>query len=286
MPQNENTESSIMTTTKTIQIYFVSDGTGITAEALGHSLLTQFENIRFETHTLPYINTNEKAHEVIEHIKKNAAANPIVFSTLVDEELRELFKAAPFITLDLFNAFIPQLESILSIKSSHKIGKTHSVNTLNYDNYMLRMNAVNYALSNDDGANIHDYNRADVILIGVSRCGKTPTCLYLALQFGIYTANYPLTEDELSLQKLPEFLRSLKSKLFGLSIDPVRLQQIRQERRPNSPYASLPQCQFEVRETETMFRNERIPSINTTTRSIEEIATEIMASCNLKRRLI
>lgn len=276
-----------MSITTVKNVYFVSDGTGITAEALGQSLLTQFEHIEFETQTLPNVNTVEKAHKMIETIKANNGHNkPIIFSTLVNDEIRQIFQAAPFIFLDLFSSFIPTLERELLVKSSHMVNKTHGVNTHNYSNYMLRMNAVNYALSNDDGANIHEYSIADVILVGVSRCGKTPTCLYLALQFGIYAANYPMTEDEINLRNLPEVLKPLRHKLFGLSIEPVRLQQIRQERRPNSTYASLRQCQFETREVETMFRKEKLTFLDTTSRSIEEIATEIMSSCGLKRRLI
>ncbi len=267
-------------------VYFVSDGTGITAEALGQSLLTQFENIVFETQTLPNINTIEKANRMIEKIKMNSSGKPIVFSTLVNEDVRQIFQSESFIFLDLFNSFIPLLEHELAEKSSHTINKTHGVNIHNYSNYMLRMNAVNYALTNDDGSNIHEYSKADVILVGVSRCGKTPTCLYLALQFGIYAANYPITEDEINLQKLPAVLNPMRQKLFGLTIEPKRLQQIRQERRPNSNYASLNQCQYEVREVETMFNREKLTYLDTTTRSIEEIATEIMSTCELKRRLI
>lgn len=269
-------------------VYFISDGTGITAEALGQSLLTQFENIVFETQTMPNINTIEKAHRVIDKIKSSSIDKPIIFSTLVNENIRQIFQAEAhsFIFLDLFNSFIPFLEHELRAKSSHTMNKMHGVNIHNYSNYMLRMNAVNYAVNNDDGANIKEFSKADVILIGVSRCGKTPTCLYLALQFGIYAANFPITEDEIDLQKLPQILDPMRSKLFGLTIEPNRLQQIRQERRPNSPYSSLKQCLHEVREVEFLFKKERLPFLDTTTRSIEEISTEIMASCNLKRRLV
>lgn len=268
------------------QVYFVSDGTGITAEGLGQSLLTQFDNILIETHTHPYVNTLDKAHKIIEQIQSKSSHRAIVFSTLVNEEIRKVFQTANFLCLDLFNAFIPELEKSFGRKSSQTIGKTHGVSLNNYNNYMMRMNAVNYALSSDDGANIQDLSRADVILVGVSRCGKTPTCLYLAMQFGIYAANYPMTEDELNLHKLPDILKPYRLKLFGLSIDPMRLQQIRQERRPNTPYATLRQCQSEVREVEEMFQKEKVPFIDTTIRSIEEIATEIMINCGLKRRLV
>lgn len=271
---------------KTRKVYFISDGTGITAESLGQSLLTQFDNIEFDVQTLPFVNTTEKAYNIIKKISEKTQEAPIVFSTLVDDNIRKLFQDSPFLCMDLFNSFIAPLEQELKMKSSHTIGKTHGVTLNNYNNYMLRMNAVNYVLSNDDGANIHEYGNADVILIGVSRCGKTPTCLYLAMQFGIYAANYPMTEDELQLNKLPQLLLSFKNKVFGLTIEPLRLSQIRQERRPNSKYADLKQCQYEVKEVEEMYRKEKISYINTTTRSIEEISTEIMSACNLKRRLI
>jgi len=268
------------------KVYFISDGTGITAESLGQSLLTQFDKIEFETQTLPYINTAKKADEVIAEITIQAEGRPIVFSTLVDKNIRSQFQAASFLCMDLFHTFISPLEQELKMESSHTIGKTHGVNVKNYNNYMLRMSAVNYVLSNDDGANIHEYAHADVILLGVSRCGKTPTCLYLAMQFGIHAANYPITEDEINMSKLPEHLKDYKKKIFGLTIEPHRLNQIRQERRPNSQYANLRQCQYEVREVETLFKREKLPYIDTTSRSIEEISTQIMSACGLKRRLM
>lgn len=275
-----------MTELQKRKVYFISDGTGITAESLGQSLLTQFDNIKFEIQTLPYINTAEKANEVITTINKHVEQKPIVFSTLVNQSIRSQFQKASFLCMDLFHSFISPLEQELGMESSHTMGKTHGVNVDNYNNYMLRMNAVNYVLSNDDGANIHDYSHADVILIGVSRCGKTPTCLYLAMQFGIHAANYPITEDEINMSKLPEHLKAYKKKIFGLTIDPNRLSLIRQERRPNSQYANPKQCQYEVREVEMMFKKEKLGHINTTSRSIEEISTRIMSACKLRRRLI
>ncbi len=267
------------------KVFFISDGTGITAESLGQSLLTQFENFEFDITTIPFINTEAKAKTVIESIHNCGDTKPIVFSTLVDTQIRKLFQQAQFLCLDLFHTFISPLEQELQVESNHSIGKTHGVNIENYNNYMLRMNAVNFVLNNDDGANIHDYQNADVILIGVSRCGKTPTCLYLAMQFGIYAANYPITEDEEAMHLLPEHLAPYRSRLFGLTIEPRYLAQIRAERRPNSRYCSLQQCQFEIRQVENLFRQTKIPFLETTTRSIEEIATEIMSSCQLKRKI-
>ncbi len=268
-------------------IFFVSDGTGITAETLGLSLLSQFENIEFEKTTIPYVNTIEKAEEVIKeinHVCERDQLKPVVFATLVDQNIHNLIKTSNAVFFDFLATFIAPLEKALECQSSHTMGRSHGMQ--NYENYMIRINAVNFALSNDDGGNVHQYDKADFILVGVSRSGKTPTCLYLALQFGISAANYPLTEEDIEKQTLPTFLKKYKSKLFGLTIDPERLSQIRQERRPNSRYASIKQCLEEVQIVEKIFKSEHIPYLNTTKHSIEEIATAILLKTGIKRRLL
>lgn len=268
-------------------IFFVSDGTGITAETLGLTLLSQFENIDFEKNTIPYVNTVEKAQDVIKEINsvyEREQLKPVVFATLVNHDIHQLIKTSNAVFLDFLSTFIEPLEKALGCQSSHTMGRSHGMQ--NYENYMLRINAVNFALSNDDGGNVHQYDKADFILVGVSRSGKTPTCLYLALQFGISAANYPLTEEDVEKQTLPALLTKYKQKLFGLTIDPERLSQIRQERRPNSRYASMQQCLQEVQIVEKIFRSEQIPYLNTTKHSIEEIATAILLKTGIKRRLL
>ncbi len=267
-------------------VFFISDGTGITAEALGHSLLTQFEHIKFEHITIPYVNSEEKATAAIQHIQEIAVRDgerPLVFATLINPQIRQLISQSNCLLLDFFNTFIGPIESELHTKSSHRVGRTHAMT--DHGSYTTRIDAVNYALANDDGITTKNYDKADLILIGVSRSGKTPTCLYLALQFGLFTANYPLTEDDLLHHLLPASLKQHRAKLFGLTIDPKRLHAIRTERRPNSTYAALQQCQLEIQRAEALFLAERIPSINSTTRSIEEIATTILATTGVKRRL-
>jgi regulator of PEP synthase PpsR (kinase-PPPase family) len=151
--------------------------------------------------------------------------------------------------------------------------------------YTARIEATNFALAADDGSTTADYRRADVILVGVSRSGKTPTCLYMAMQYGIFAANYPLTEDDFDSKQLPAMVRPHMGKLFGLTISPARLQQIRNERRPGSRYASLPQCEFEVRCAETLFERFSIPQLDTTECSIEEIASRVIDRKGIERRL-
>lgn len=268
------------------RVLYISDGTGITAEALGRSLITQFEQIGFEHFTIPYVDTHEKAQETVERINqmaKQTGSPPIVFATLVDKSLSQILSQSNALYFDFFQTFIEPLEKELHIHSSHKIGRSHSMN--NDDSYKARIEAINYTLYTDDGTNLHQYERADVILVGVSRSGKTPTSLYLALQFGIFAANYPITDDDLEhSHDLPKVLKPYASKLFGLTIDTQRLQAIRQERRPNSQYASFPQCQRELKLVEVMFKRFKIPYLNSTTRSIEEISTRILSQLGLGRR--
>lgn len=266
-------------------VFFVSDQTGVTAETMGHSLLTQFEGLDFRPVTLPFISTLDKAQEAVGKINAVAAedgAQPIVFSTLVDDEIRDVVKRAGCLYLDFFGAFLGPMEQELQQASSHAAGRAHGMTDL--DAYTARINATNFALANDDGTQTRDYDRADVILVGVSRSGKTPTCVYMALQYGIYAANFPLTEDDLERGRLPDSVGPHRRKLFGLTIRPDRLQQIRHERRPDSKYASMPQCTFEVREAERLLDRHGIPYLDTADCSIEEISSRILERMAIERR--
>ncbi|MFO8142112.1 MAG: pyruvate, water dikinase regulatory protein [Marinobacter sp.] len=264
--------------------FFISDGTGLTAEALGHALLAQFEKIDFERVTVPYIDDEEKAHALVKRINKAAevdGSQPLVFDTIVNSSVRDIISTADGFMIDIFGTFLSPLEKELNSSSSYTVGKSHAIN--NAGSYERRIHAVNFALDNDDGARIRHYSEADLILVGASRSGKTPTCLYLALQYGIKAANYPITEEDLEDQKLPAALRPHKEKIFGLTIEPERLSTIRNERRANSRYSSIQQCMHEVEEIELMYKRERIPYLNTTAYSVEEIATRILVSTGLKR---
>jgi len=267
-------------------VFFVSDGTGITAQMLGHSLLTQFEGVEFNQVTLPFIDSKEKAEECLARIEAegaNGAGQPVVFSTLVNQDVRAVVRQAKALFLDFFETFIDPLEAGLGVKSSHTIGRSHSA--MDKKEYQQRMEAINFSMAHDDGASHRELGHADVILIGVSRSGKTPTSLYLALQFGVKAANYPLIPEDFQRMKLPEALRQHKPKLFGLTIAPERLHEIRKERRPNSQYAAADNCRYEVEEAEKLMRREGIHSINSTTKSIEEIATTILRELRIHRQV-
>ena len=266
-------------------VFFVSDRTGITAEMLGNSLLSQFEEFQFQRHTVPFVDSSEKIDAVIRQINDNAAAEdraPIVFSSIVDEAMSaRVREEAQALTLDLFQIFIAPLEVELNAKSSHAAGRSHGI--ANSHEYFARMDAINFSQSHDDGASTRDLAKAQVILVGVSRCGKTPTSLYLALQFGIRAANFPLTPDDFADRRLPASLLPHRDKLFGLTINPERLHRIREERRPGSNYAKLDNCRYEVRECANLLAMEGIPSLDTTAKSIEEIATTILHKAKLQR---
>jgi [pyruvate, water dikinase]-phosphate phosphotransferase / [pyruvate, water dikinase] kinase len=267
-------------------VFFVSDQTGVTAETMGHSLLTQFDGREFKPVTLPFISTVDKALDAVQRISATAAeegVRPIVFATLVNDAVREVIRQADCLYLDFFDAFLGPLEQELGQTSSHALGRAHGMTDLAA--YTARINATNYALANDDGGTTHDYDRADVLLVGVSRSGKTPTCVYLALQYGVFAANYPLTDENLESRRLPPILSFHRRKLFGLTIRPERLQQIRQERRPDSRYASMPQCTFEVRAAEQLFERFGIPCLDTTGCSIEEISSRVLDRMGIPRRV-
>jgi regulator of PEP synthase PpsR (kinase-PPPase family) len=267
-------------------VFFVSDGTGITAQMLGHSLLTQFDSVEFNQETLPFVDSVEKASDCLARIESEAArgnGQPIVFATLVNNDVREVLRRANALFLDFFETFIDPLEAELGMKSTHTIGRSHSA--LDKHEYKQRIEAINFAMAHDDGASHRDLAEADVVLIGVSRSGKTPTCLYLALQFGVRAANYPLIPEDFARMQLPEALRRNRVRLYGLTISAERLREIRHERRPGSKYAELANCRYEIEQAEALMRREGIRWINSTVKSIEEIATTIMRELRIQRHL-
>ena len=259
-------------------VFFVSDGTGITAETFGNSILNQFpakpRHVR-----RPFVDSVEKAVRVVAEIneaQEREGKRPIVFITLVDDAVRDIVtgERCKGLVLDMFRTFVEPLEIEFGVRSSHRVGRFSE--TSQSQEYHDRIEAINFSLQHDDGQSSVNLDIADVILVGVSRSGKTPTSLYLAMQHGIKAANYPLIPDDFERGRLPSVLAPYKRKCFGLTIDPDRLAQIRNERRPGSRYASLENCRFEVNEAEAMMRREGIAWLSSTHKSIEEIATTIL----------
>ena len=266
-------------------VFYVSDSTGITAETIGHSILTQFDGVDFDTHRIPFVDSADKAQAAALRIKSEYARSgqrPIVVNTVVEPALTELLAGSGALMLDVFAPFIAPLESELGSKRRPAVNRAHGL--VDFARYEARINATNYALTHDDGLDVN-YAEADLILVGVSRSGKTPTCLYMALHFGVSAGNYPLTEDDLDKLELPARLRPYRARLFGLTIEAERLAQIREQRRPGSAYATLAQCRKELAQADKLFRRENIPVLNTTHTSIEEIASKIFAQFGIERHL-
>jgi regulator of PEP synthase PpsR (kinase-PPPase family) len=266
-------------------VFYVSDGTGITVETIGHSLLTQFSGFSFITDRIPFVDDIDKASEAAERIREAGLrhdARPIVIHSIVDPAIAHLLESSGALMLDVFAPFINPMEVELGAVRQSRVGQAHGI--VNFEAYHRRINAMNFALSHDDGIAVN-YDEADLILVAVSRAGKTPTCVYLALHYGVKAANYPLTDEDLHSDRLPPRLRAYRKKLFGLTIDPERLCQIRQERRPNSTYAKLETCRREVAAAEAMFTRERLPTLSTTHTSIEEIASKVMSTLGLQREM-
>jgi regulator of PEP synthase PpsR (kinase-PPPase family) len=258
-------------------VFFISDGTGITAETFGNSILSQFA-VSARHVRRPFIDTPDKAHQVvreINHAADSEGRKPVVFVTLVNPEILEIVSiGSKGLVLDMFNTFIEPLEAEFGMKSNHRVGRFADVSKS--QEYTDRIEAINFSLAHDDGQSAKNLAQADVILVGVSRSGKTPTSLYLAMQHGIKAANYPLIPEDFDRAHIPSSLAPYRKKCFGLTIDPERLAQIRNERRPGSKYAALDNCRYEVKEAEQMMRREGIEWLSSTHKSIEEIATTIL----------
>jgi regulator of PEP synthase PpsR (kinase-PPPase family) len=268
------------------RVFFVSDRTGITVEALGSSLLTQFADMDFLRVTLPFIDSIPKGIQVVAQVneaRRDSGQRPLVFSSIVDDDVRAEVRKCDALVLDVFERFIVPLEGELEMKSLHAVGRSHSAG--NVKDYNHRIEAINYTLAHDDGVTHRGLEDADIVLVGVSRSGKTPTCLYMAMQFGIKAANYPLIPEDLEAHRIPPSLLPLKNKVWGLSIGAERLHQIRTERRPDSRYAALDNCRYEVTAAEKLMRQAGIPYLDSTTKSIEEIATHMLHEAHLVRRV-
>ncbi len=264
--------------------FFISDSTGVTVERLGRSLLSHFDQIEFDTKIMRYVDTMEKAAEAVVEINKAGEVSgfkPVVFDTIIDAKIRNSIARCNGFMVDVFSSYLAPLEQELLVESNFTVGRGKSV--VQDAGYKSRINAVHYAIDNDDGGHDSSYDKADIILVGVSRSGKTPSSIYMALQYGLFVANYPLTEEDLNDMRLPTSLQAHKEKLFGLNIDAERLCSIRQERRANSRYASMHQCQDEIRMAEGLFGRYRIPNLDATHLVIEEIAARILAMTGVNR---
>ncbi|HZJ08623.1 MAG TPA: pyruvate, water dikinase regulatory protein [Trueperaceae bacterium] len=262
------------------RVYFVSDHTGVTAEVLGHSLLARFDNLDIDTGTRPFVNTAERAEALVQEFE-SLAIPPIVFSTITDPELRSIISSRAEVHLDLFEPFMTKLEQVFGRQAASRVGAAHGIRDL--ARYQARIDAVEFALTTDDGSNTKRYGNSEVIMVGVSRVGKSPTCLYLAMQYGVRASNYPLAEDDFERSGLPAPLAPYRAKLFGLTIDPRRLQDLRAKRSPGTTYASPERCEYEVSKAQRLLRRHNVPFLDVTNVSVEELASQVLLRADLAR---
>jgi regulator of PEP synthase PpsR (kinase-PPPase family) len=267
-------------------VFIVSDGTGITAENFSQSILAQFE-ATFRHIRIPFVDSVDKAHDAVSSINQTSnkyGVQPIVFTTLVNTELNSIVSKANGLILDMFQTFVAPLEAALGMKSTHAMNRLH--HNADTEAYKNRIEAINYSLAHDDGQSNQNLIEADVILVGISRVGKTPTSLYLAMQYGLKAANYPLIPEDFERGQLPKDLIPYRQKIFGLMIDAERLSEIRNERRPGSNYAKLENCRYEINEATAMMKKQSIPWVLTTSKSIEEIATTVLQAMKSDKTLL
>lgn len=261
--------------------FFLAGGTGISAETLGNMMLQQFPSVSFSRRKIPFITTVEQAREVVTQLDgaMTDEVTPLVFSTVSDEEVRAELQQTKCAFIDLFGSHLSTVEHVLHVNAVHRVQALHGVGDVG--RYEARMRAVEYAMEHDDGQSMRNLEHAQLILIAPSRCGKTPTSIYLALQHGVRVANYPLVDEDFQSSELPLPVRPYAAKCFGLLSTAARLAQVRGERRPGSRYASLAQCSYELRRAEAMYRAHGIPVVNSSAMSVEEIAAVIMHSRRL-----
>ena len=272
--------------TETRIVFIVSDGTGITAENFSQSILAQFE-ASFKHIRVPFVDSVDKAHDAVSSINQSHqqyGVQPIVFTTLVNPELNAIVTKANGLILDMFQTFVAPLETALGMKSTHAMNRLH--HNADTEAYKNRIEAINYSLAHEDGQSNQNLAEADVILVGISRVGKTPTSLYLAMQYGLKAANYPLIPEDFERGQLPKDLVPYRQKIFGLMIDAERLSEIRNERRPGSNYAKLENCRYEINEATAMLKKQSIPWVLTTSKSIEEIATTVLQAIKSDRTIL
>ncbi|MGM7678548.1 pyruvate, water dikinase regulatory protein [Microbacterium sp. A94] len=262
--------------------YFVSDSTGVTAETLGNALLANFPGIRFLKHTIPFVVTDAEARGVVTSIDADAELGraPLVFTTVKHAAIRSILASSKAVLIDLLAGHLTELETALGTTASEQLGQFHGLGDT--DRYFARMRAVEYAIEHDDGQSSRALDQADVVIIAPSRCGKTPTTMYLALQHGLRVANYPLTDDDYPSEALPRAVAKYGARCFGLTTTPLRLSQVRHERRPSSQYSSLEQCTVELRRAEDLYRRNRVPFLNSATKSVEEMSAVIMQTMKLR----
>jgi [pyruvate, water dikinase]-phosphate phosphotransferase / [pyruvate, water dikinase] kinase len=267
-----------------VPVFFLSDSTGISAETMGNALLIQFPDLHFERTLIPFISSVEEAREVVAQLDAamEGPVTPLVFSTAAVDEVREELNKSKAPIIDFFGIHMSRVEEQLGARGLREARRLQGVGDVR--RYNSRMAAIEFAIEHDDGLSPRGLDRADVVLLAPSRCGKTPTAMYLALQHGMFVANYPLVDEDLETTDLPRPVQDLADRCFGLTTTVSRLSRVRQERRPDSRYASEEQCRYELRRATAIYETHSLPTVDTSAASVEEIATVVIQTLARQRR--
>ena len=271
-----------MTTTTTKDVYYVSGSTAILAEDMGKALLAQFHGIRFREEKIPFIHTPDDAKKALAHIlRQSDGTQPLLFCTIMDQATRDVFNCPQVQFFDIFLNTLEALEKALESKALREPGYSRHFTISKMDK---RVDAIHFSLEHDDGTRTAEYDEAEIILIGVSRSGKTPVSIYLATHMELKAANFPLTSDHLEHYELPKDIVRNRKRVVGLTSSPQYLHNIREKRYAGSSYASLANCTRELQQAKQLFMRHNIKILNVEGRSIEEIAVQAIQAIGLAKK--
>ncbi|WP_028582415.1 pyruvate, water dikinase regulatory protein [Desulfogranum japonicum] len=253
-------------------VYYISGSTAILAEDMGRALLAQFSGFRFKEEKIPFIHTVAEAEEALNRILDQCKEEkPLLFCTIMDQHTRDVFNHPDVLFFDIFLETLEKVETSLGVCALREPGYSRH---FTMSKMTKRVDAIHYSLEHDDGTKPKDYDIADLILVGVSRTGKTPVSIYLATHMELKAANFPLTADHLGKHELPKEIVKNKSRAIGLTASPRYLHEIREKRYHGSTYASLDTCTRELQQARQLYRRYDLKTLNVEGRSIEELAVQ------------
>ncbi len=256
-------------------LHLISDSTGETVSSVARSVMVQFEGVDVEEHFWALVRTKYQIDKVMEHIEKHKG---FVLYTIADPEMQAYLKSQcqklNIPSVSVLSRIVSDLSSFFCVKPTGQTGRQYELN----EEYFSRVEAINFALTHDDGQSVWDLDEADMVVVGVSRSSKSPTSMYLAYR-GFRAANIPYIPGV----ELPEILESLTDTLIvGLTLSPDVLVQIRKNRllslneEKTEGYTSFENVEAEIKEARKYFLKRGWPIIDVSRRSVEETSAKII----------
>lgn len=263
-------------------VYYVSGSTALLAEDVGKALLCQFQEISFNEEKIPFIKTRAAAEKAMKHIlEQSGGVRPLVFCTIMDAGIKKILDSPEVEFFDVFGNVLDRLENCLETKALRVPGYSRNIDDITL---AKRVEAIHFSIEHDDGTRSREYDEAEVILLGVSRSGKTPVSVYLATHMGIKSANFPLTSEHLDSYELPPEIVRNRKKVVGLMTSPGLLHKIREQRYSGSTYAKLSTCATELNQAKEIYLRYGIQSLETDGKSIEETSVQVTQLVDIPRK--